>query len=125
MTTAILPTRNEAWGFFGSIGRAEVAPAIIALEAWDIASRDIQQATEAEPEAVRAFLDSRQGRHFAGDVVNGVWAGETLQVSVELAKNRWMNWTNNTRTARDNGIPRGLPYLTGFVTQAGILAETD
>ncbi len=34
-----------------------------------------------------------------------------------------MTWTINRRTARETGIPRGLPYLVGFVTDFEIMAE--
>ena len=35
----------------------------------------------------------------------------------------WMGWTISRRTSRETGIPAGLPYLTGFVIQEGIVAE--
>ena len=75
MTTTILPTRNEAWGFFGTIARIETSPAADPTEAWEIASRRIAETTEASPEGVRDFLDSRHGRHFADDVANGLCTG--------------------------------------------------
>ncbi len=125
MTATILSTRNPAWGFFGTIGRSNAAPEINALEAWNIASRAIGLATRTGSEAVRSFLDSRQGRHFADDVATGVWAGDALQRTIDGAVNRWTAWTISKRTSRDYGIPHGLPYLTGFVLQAGILAEAD
>jgi hypothetical protein len=29
------------------------------------------------------------------------------------------------QTRKDYGIPRGLPYLTGFVVHAGLVAEDE
>lgn len=114
MTTATLPTRNTEWGFFGTIRHHGDAD-----EAWPWATAAIGQATFCDGEAVRDFLDSREGRHFADDVSNGLAQG----LSVEAAVERWMSWIINRRTARETGIPQGLPYLAGFVTQTGIAAE--
>ena len=35
----------------------------------------------------------------------------------------WMGWTIGPCTAKDYGIPKGLPYLTGFVIHERIGAE--
>ena len=56
--------------------------------AWPLPIDAISNAMGQPPEVVRAFPDSRQGRHFA-----------------------------------DYGIPRGLPYLTGFVIRCEIVEE--
>ncbi|SUS07104.1 conserved hypothetical protein [uncultured Defluviicoccus sp.] len=61
MTTTILPTTNETWGFWGSMGHAEADQS----QAWALTSTAIAKATDGTPEAMRTFLDSRQGRHFA------------------------------------------------------------
>jgi hypothetical protein len=34
-----------------------------------------------------------------------------------------MGWRISARTAHETGIPRGLPYLTGYVLHAEIEAE--
>lgn len=39
------------------------------------------------------------------------------------AVSRWMGWSISRRTECEMGIPRGLPYLTGFVTHCEIEAE--
>jgi hypothetical protein len=48
-----------------------------------------------------------------------------LEAAIDAAVARWMGWSIGRRTARETGIPRGLPYLTGFATHFGILAEAD
>ena len=123
MTTTILPTRNEPWGFWGTLDRIENDPAADAAKAWEIASRRIAETTESSPEGVRDFLDSRHGRHFAEDVANKLCKGETLKVAIDAAIDRWMDWRIDRKTSRDEGIPRGLPYLTGWVTHFQILDE--
>lgn len=116
MSETILPTENTAWGFWGTMG--ERAP-----KAWPIAFATIRDATDADPDAVRAFLDGRHGRHFADAVQDAVHGGATLADAVATATARWMGWRIGRRTARETGIPEGLPYLTGFVADAGIAAE--
>jgi hypothetical protein len=123
MTTTILPTRNEAWGFWGTISRIENDPAAEPAKAWETASRRIAEVTTASPEGVRDFLDSRHGRHFADDVAGELWKGETMKVAIDAAIARWMGWRISRATDLDEGIPRGLPYLTGWVTHFAIMAE--
>jgi hypothetical protein len=116
MTT--LPTNNEAWGFWGTIAH-HAEPA----QAWPIAMQAVADATGCSEAAVRDFLDSRHGRHFADDVANGLFGGLSLPAAIGLAIERWMGWTIDRRTACKTGIPRGLPYLTGFVIDCEIMAE--
>jgi hypothetical protein len=116
----VLPSNNEAWGFFGTI-RHHADPA----EAWPIAFGAIAGATGCSEIGVRDFLDSRHGRHFADDVANGLYDGIPLQQAIDAAIDRWMNWTIDRRTSRETGIPRGLPYLIGFVTDCEIMAEAS
>jgi len=118
MNNTVLPTANPDWGFFGTI-RHHADPA----DAWTIALPAIAAATGCPDAAVRDFLDSRHGRHFADDAANGLAAGLTLDAAVAAVVERWMHWTINRRTERETGIPRGLPYLTGFVTRCEIEAE--
>jgi len=118
MTDAIPTTRNTDWGFFGTIAHRADADA-----AWPIAMEAVGRATGCPETAVRDFLDSRYGRHFADDVANGLHTGLTLKPAIDAAVERWMGWTINRRTGRETGIPRGVPYLTGFVTHCEIEAE--
>ncbi len=117
-TTAALPTANPDWGFWGAIRHhADQA------EAWRLTMQAIGAATACGETAVRDFLDSRFGRHFADDVGNGLSEGMNLAEAVDAAVTRWMAWMITRRTERDTGIPSGLPYLIGFVTDCAIMAE--
>jgi hypothetical protein len=122
MTSTILPTRNEGWGFFGTIGRSENAAADPA-PAWDIAFARIAETTGTAPEGVRDFLDSRHGRHFADDVAGELARGDTLKDAIDTAIARWMGWRIDRQTSRETGIPKGLPYLTGLANHFAIMAE--
>ncbi|MEA1052339.1 hypothetical protein U5801_21390 [Lamprobacter modestohalophilus] len=111
-------TTNRDWGFFGTLGEQAEA-------AWPIATRAIAKATGMPIHEIQPFLDSRQGRHFADDVCNALFEGCALEAAIEAAIHRWMGWTINRTTERTLGIPRGLPYLTGFVGHCAILAEQE
>jgi len=133
MTThPILSSRNEDHGFFGSITlcpRRERRSA----EVWTLASSLIAAAIHADSEdeiiGVRDFLDSRMGRHFADDVVGALHAGaDTSEEAIKAAIKRWQGWRISRATEREEGIPEGLPHLTGWVqhfTVAAAMEETD
>ena len=71
-------TMNEAWGFWGSMNeRAEVA--------WPIAMTAISDATDQPLESVRLFLDSRHGRHFADEVLSGMYHGLSVFDAIHAA----------------------------------------
>ena len=115
--TNIPTTRNEGWGFWGTMGgHASIA--------WPLAMHAVATATGEDFDTVRAFLDSRFGRHFADDVQNGLYDGKTIKDAIDAATGRWMGWTIGRHTARDYGIPRDLPYLTGFVIYCEIIEES-
>ncbi len=112
--TTNIPTATVTdFGFWGTM--QEHAPA-----AWAFALPIIANATGCEPEQVRAFLDSRHGRHFADDVQNALYVGATLKDAIDQATAKWMGWTIGRMTTKETGIPRGIAYLTGFVVQAAI-----
>ena len=94
-----------------------------AQAAWLIAMTAISDATCQPLESVRVFLDSRHGRHFADDVLNEMLRGQTIQQAINAAVTRWMGWTIGRQTSKDHGIPKGLPYLTGFVIHCEIVDE--
>ena len=109
------PTVTD-WGFWGTM--QEEAPA-----AWAIALPAIARSTGCEFDAARAFLDSRHGRHFADEVRNHLLKDKALADAIDAAITEWMGWTIGRQTSKQYGIPRGLPYLTGFVIHCGILEE--
>ena len=111
-------TENPAWGFYGTI-RHHADPD----EAWPIAMETVIASTRCSLLGARAFLDSRMGRHFADDVANGLVRGLALEHAIAASASRWMGWSIGRRTSREHGVPRGLPYLTGFVMAAEIDAE--
>ncbi len=119
-TSNIPPSENQAWGFVGTIAHHSDADA-----AWPLAMTAVADATGCTPDEVRAFLDSRHGRHFADDVANGLVEDHPLAEAIATATTKWMGWTIGRATARETGIPQGLPYLTGFVMHAAIEAETS
>ena len=115
-TTKIPTTQNEAWGFWGTMTENAAA-------AWPMALTAIAEATGQPPDAVRAFLDSRHGRHFADDVLNQMHAGLALVDAVRAATQQWIDWKIGRQTSKQYGIPRGLPYLAGFVIHCEIIEE--
>ena len=114
--TNVPATHNEGWGFWGTMGEH-------ASIAWPLAMHAIATVTGEDFDTVRAFLDSRYGRHFADEVHNGLFDGKSMQDAIDAATQQWMGWTIGRQTSRDYGIPRGLPYLTGFVIHCAISEE--
>ncbi len=114
----ILPTNNADWGFWGAMRHHADSAA-----AWPIAMQAIATETGCPDVAVRDFLDSQHGRHFADDVANGLFDGRGLKAAIDAAVDRWMTWMIDRRVEREIGIPCGLPYLTGWVTHFEIMTE--
>jgi hypothetical protein len=123
---AILPTRNEAHGFYGTITICPLRDRR-SDEVWTLASKLIAIAmhagSEDEMTGIRDFLDSRMGRHFADDVV-GALQNSALEseTAISSAICRWKGWCISSRIAREEGIPAGLPYLTGWVQHFAVTA---
>jgi len=86
--------------------------------------RDLGRHLPCRFESVRTFLDSCHGRHFADDVLNELHASANLHDAIHAATQRWMGWTIGRLTSRQHGIPKGLPYLTGFVIHCEIVEES-
>jgi len=57
-------------------------------------------------------------------VHNGLYAGSNLKDAIEQATQRWMGWTIGRQTSKQYGIPRGIPYLIGFVIHCEIAEES-
>jgi hypothetical protein len=132
ITQAILPTCNEAHGFFGTLTLCPLRDRRSA-EVWTLASTLIAAAIRADSEdemiGIRDFLDSRMGRHFADDVVGNMTGCKIdSEVAIKSAIRRWQGWRISRQTERMEGILAGLPYLTGWVqhfTVAAAMAESD
>lgn len=127
MTTfPILPSRNEDFGFFGTMTLCTLRDRRSA-EVWTLAARMIAVAIRADSEdemiGIRDFLDSRMGRHFADDVVSNM-AGCNIasEPAIASAIRRWQDWRISRETEREDGIPAGLPYLTGWVQHFAVMA---
>ena len=113
-TTNPMPiTRNEGWGFHGTMREH-------AAQAWPLAMAAVSNATGASLESVRLFLDSGFGRHFADEVLDALLAGQTLAGAINTITSRWMARRIGSRTSQTYGIPRGLPHLAGFVAACEI-----
>ena len=109
MNQATLPTtQNPDFGFWGTLYEQ-------AEHAWPIAIKIISDTTQQPPESVRAFLDSRLGRHFADDIVNFLNTNTPLDRAIQQATQRWMAWRVDRRTRRQHRMPANLPYLTACV----------
>lgn len=82
--------------------------------------------TEDEMRGIRDFLDSSMGRHFADDVIEAL-QGRTINNETAIIKaiEKWQAWTTSAETQRKDGIPAGLPYLTGWVQHSVILGAND
>jgi hypothetical protein len=130
MTThPILPSRNPDHGFLGTLTLCPLRDRRSA-EVWTLASRLIAEAIGADSEdervGIRDFLDSRMGRQFADDVVGNMMGCDIdCETAIASAIRRWQGWRIDRRTARDTGIPAGLPYLTGWVQHCAITAAME
>ena len=123
---AILPSRNEDYGFFRTITICPLRDRRSA-EVWALASTMIAAAigaaSEEEMIGIRDFLDSRMGRHFADDVVgNMTGCNIDIETAIKSAIRRWQDWRISRQTEREEGIPAGLPYLTGWVQHFAVTA---
>lgn len=110
MTTnkAVLPTQNKEWGFWGTMANSKKATA-----AWPVAMAVITEATNQPAEAVRTFLDSRDGRYFADEVGNFLHGGLNLPDAVSEAAKRWMTPANQSSVF--SHLPGDTTYLTACI----------
>ena len=124
MTTTILPTRNAAWGFWGTISRIENDPAADPAKAWEIASRRDRRGdhrlarggARLPRQPPRPPLRRRRRER-------ALRRARRSKEAIDAAIARWMGWRIDRKTSRETGIPRGLPYLTGFANHFAIMAE--
>lgn len=126
---AILPSRNEDFGFFGTL---TVCPQRDrrSADVWTLASRMIAETIDADSAdemiGIRDFLDSRMGRQFADDVVGSMTGCNiALEPAIASTIRRWQDWRISRQTERAEGIPAGLPYLTAWVQHFSIAAAME
>jgi len=132
MTHPILPSCNEDYGFFSTLTQCPLRDRRSA-EVWTLASTLIATAIRANSEdemiGIRDFLDSRMGRHFADDVVSNMTGCKIdTETAIKSTIHRWQDWRISRKTEAEEGIPAGLPYLTGWVQHfavAAAMAEND
>lgn len=75
---------------------------------------------------IRDFLDSRMGRHFADEVVGALHAGAaSSDEAITAAVRKWQGWCISRATEREEGIPAGLPCLTGWVHHFAVMAGME
>lgn len=121
--TVVEASQNARYGFWGTIA-LQVGPAFVDT-AWTEATVQVTQATGCETWEVRAFLDSRYGRHFADDVSNVFARAGSAQRAIAEVVARWMQMRVDERSRARFGIPRGVPYLTAFVVTEAMAAGED
>ena len=56
-------------------------------------------------------------------ILSFLLGGEQSVGAIDAATRQWMGWTIDRRTSKDYGIPRGMPYLIGFVIHCEIGEE--
>ena len=114
--TAIPASQNEAWGFFGTITHHTEPRA-----AWALALTIVADATGCSLDEVRAFLDSRDGRHFADEVSAHMTrdVGQN-EAAIRAATASWMAYRITRHNSKAMGIPAGLCHLVGQVIAAAI-----
>ena len=119
----ILTSQNRDWGFYGTMAtNTKINPDL----AWQTAMKVLTGITVGTTEeALRSFLDSKQGRHFADDVSNELFSGKELEDAIEDTGSRWMDWKIGNRTEERYGIPAGLPYLQGWVSHEDIQLDSE
>lgn len=89
LSESVLPTQNEGWGFFGTcLDDVDGTPK--AEQFWEIASKTLAKERGWNPNKVRDWLDSRDGRHFADTVADFGWS----EGGIKNAYRKWdsMGW---------------------------------
>jgi len=129
MTELVLPSQNEAYGFYGQMTACALRERPTDW-IWTVACAFIGLATgagtEDEMRGIRDFLDSSMGRHFADDVIDAL-QGRAMNNETAIIKaiEKWQAWAISNETQREEGIPAGLPYLTGWVQHFAVIAAND
>src|SRR4051812_37355348 len=101
-SSTLLPNANRSHGFCGSI-RRHAEP----HHAWMLAIDAVARVTSASEEAIRAFLASRSGRHFADEVAKAICNGRDLTGAIDGVVERWMQLRTTPLIEEEIGIPQG------------------
>ncbi len=105
-------TQNLIFGFYGTMHLAGVnAPA-----AWEAAVHAIERATLHEERAdIAAWLDSKDGRHFADYIVDGLRQDKPINAAISSAVRTWMAMQPDAEMVRQYGVPADTPYLVAVL----------
>lgn len=116
MSKSIPQTQNEGWGFYGTMGGH-------AESAWPQAMTIIANELGESLEAVRWFLDSRYGRHFADAVRNEMHDGLALGDAIQAATKKWSEQRIRRSTCRHYRIPYKHTTLASYVAEYHVSGE--
>ena len=95
-------TQNLIFGFYGTMHLAGFNAASL----WDTAVSAIKRATLHEDIAdIAAWLDSKDGRHFADYVVDGLRQDKPVNAAVNAAVRCWMAMRPDAETVGRHGVP--------------------
>ena len=109
-SSTLLPRANDSHGFCGTI-RQHAEP----HRAWMLAIDAVATATSASEEAIRAFLASRSGRHFADEVAKSD-PQRAQPRGGDRERRRALDGVAHYALDRDGDRNSArAPYLTGFV----------
>lgn len=135
MTRTNLPTGNPSFGFYGTVTRAPERDAT-SDAIWNEACAAIWHtlpftlgpiiATDTAAEAIRNFLDSRDGRHFADAVIGRLQTSplcNTMSKAIIDTAHAWQAIPVSKQSCAATGIPQGTPFLEGMILHYAILAD--
>ena len=104
-------TENPDFGFYGTISLSYHDP----RGAFDAAAREVAKVCGVDGLDAAGWLDSREGRHFAVDVLNELPRQDGIERAIHAAVGRWLSWNISPSQSAQTGIPAGIPYLVGVV----------
>ena len=111
----VLETQNSEFGFYRTIWMY-VDPET----AWDIAFKAVASATGHKGEAVRAYLDSKQGRYLANEVGNRIDEGFPLDQAIRMTVKRHMGIAAYLGKNAEGAQFSDTPHLVHAVSQASL-----
>lgn len=114
----VLETQNESYGFYGTMLNDAAKNNWSIEKAWELASNKLLDNTPGNAKKIRAFLDSRSGRHFADDVHNGLHSGKDLKGAIDYAIEKWKGWKAPKDIIRQYKLAQGTNYLEAEILAA-------